>query len=98
MPESKNQNLWKSGRYWCRKIDGRTYYFGRIDRDPEGVEALKLYHEKRDAILTKRRDIPSDITDHQSFLIGSFNLLSTDKAEGCADCGIDRDGQSPAIR
>ena len=40
--------------YWCRKVRGRTHYFGKIVDDPKGVAALERWLEVKDDLLAGR--------------------------------------------
>lgn len=43
--------LWAhpSGR-WCKKVRSRFFYFGKIEDDPKGVKAIKLWREQQEDI------------------------------------------------
>lgn len=44
--------LFKHSRgYWCKTVKGKHHYFGRVDDDPDGTEALKLWNWQRDWLL-----------------------------------------------
>lgn len=41
---------------WVKKVKGRTVYFGRIDADPLGKKALKLWQDNEDDLKAGRID------------------------------------------
>ena len=40
--------------YWCKKVSGKVWYFGKISDDPKGKTALELWLDQRDDILAGR--------------------------------------------
>ena len=48
--------LWvhQGKQLWTRKIKGKFHYFGRVESDPNGDAALKLWLEQRDDLLAGR--------------------------------------------
>lgn len=40
--------------YWCKKIRGKGHYFGRVDSDPKGDQALAKYLAERDDLEAGR--------------------------------------------
>lgn len=40
--------------YWCRKVHGRVYYFGKVADDPKGVAALKQWLDEKDDLFAGR--------------------------------------------
>ena len=53
-PKDFPLSIHKGTGYWCRKIRGHVYYFGRIKDDPTGKAALELWLEQRDDLLAGR--------------------------------------------
>lgn len=43
----------QSGR-WCKKVRKRHVYFGSIEKDPDGTDALRLWLDQRDDLLAGR--------------------------------------------
>lgn len=43
--------LHRSSGQWCKKVQGRQYYFGSIKADPKGEAALKDWVARKDGIL-----------------------------------------------
>jgi integrase len=44
----------KGTGYWCKKVRGRLYYFGRVADDPAGVAALEEWEWVRDDLYAGR--------------------------------------------
>jgi|GEM_PF-186480 len=40
--------------YWCKKIRGRSHYFGKVATDPDGTAALTKWLDQKDALLAGR--------------------------------------------
>lgn len=51
----------KGTGYWCKKISGHVYYFGRVCDDPKGEAALEQYLAEKDDFEAGRE--PRDKTD-----------------------------------
>jgi hypothetical protein len=51
--------LWPhpSGR-WCKKINGRFWYFGKVSDDPNGQAALERWLDVKDDLLAGRSPRP----------------------------------------
>lgn len=47
-------SIHKGTGYWCRKVRGRVYYFGRVADDPKGQAALHQWLEQKDDLLAGR--------------------------------------------
>jgi integrase len=44
----------KGSGYWCKKVRGKVYYFGKVADDPKGKAALELWREQKDDLLAGR--------------------------------------------
>jgi integrase len=44
----------KGTGYWCKKIKGRVYYFGKVADDPKGVSAMERYLAEKDDLEAGR--------------------------------------------
>ena len=40
--------------YWCKKVRGRSHYFGKVADDPKGKKALDQWLNEKDALLAGR--------------------------------------------
>lgn len=40
--------------YWAKKVGGRHVYFGRIEDDPDGSQALDLWLDQKDDLIAGR--------------------------------------------
>ncbi len=47
-------NIHKGSGYWCKKVRGRVYYFGKIADDLKGVAALEKWLEDKDDLIAGR--------------------------------------------
>jgi hypothetical protein len=47
-------SIHKGTGYWCKKVRGRVFYFGRVADDPKGVAALELWLEQKDDLEAGR--------------------------------------------
>lgn len=45
----------KGTNRWCKKVAGRHVYFGKVDDDPDGEAALRLWLDQRDDLLAGRK-------------------------------------------
>lgn len=54
--------------YWCKKVNGKTFYFGRLDSDPAGKAALADWLERKDEIIA---GLPSR-ADRKGTLVGTL--------------------------
>jgi integrase len=48
----------KGRGYWCKKVRGRVYYFGKVADDPTGAAALDLWLAQKDDLLAGREPRP----------------------------------------
>ena len=46
--------IYQGSGYWCKKVRGRVFCFGKISDDLKGVAALELWLEQRDDLLAGR--------------------------------------------
>ena len=46
--------------HWCKKIRGKTHYFGKIEGDPHGDAALNLWLDQKEALLAGRKPRSKD--------------------------------------
>ena len=44
-------SIHKGTGYWCKKVKGWVYYFGKVADDPKGKAALGLWLEQKDELL-----------------------------------------------
>ena len=51
-------SIHKGTGYWCKKVRGRVYYFGKVADDPKGVAALEEWLRVRDDLLAGREPRP----------------------------------------
>lgn len=58
--------LWAhpSGR-WCKKVRGKFRYFGRVQDDPDGQAALKLWEQQKDDLLEGREPAKPQVAGKQ---------------------------------
>lgn len=56
-----------SGR-WCKKVQGRRIYFGKVSDDPQGKAALEKWLTQRDDLLAGREPRP----DHTGLRLGDL--------------------------
>jgi integrase len=47
-------SIHKGTGYWCKKVRGRVYYFGKVADDPKGKDALELWLDQKDDLLAGR--------------------------------------------
>lgn len=47
-------SIHKGTGYWCKKVKGRVFYFGKVADDPKGVAALELWLEQKDDLYAGR--------------------------------------------
>lgn len=72
----------QSGR-WCKKVRKRHVYFGSIEKDPDGTDALRLWLDQRDDLLagrTPRVTIDEGVTVRElanTFLASKENLVNS---------------------
>jgi len=50
--------------YWCKKVKGRVFYFGKVADDPKGKAALEQWLDEKDDLLEGRE--PREITNGQT--------------------------------
>src|SRR5262245_10782875 len=52
----KDFNLWikECTGYWCNKVRGRVYYFGKVADDPKGLAALAQWQLEKDDLQAGR--------------------------------------------
>lgn len=44
----------KGSGFWCKKVKGKSEYFGKVADDPEGTKALELWNLYKDDLLAGR--------------------------------------------
>jgi integrase len=71
-------NIHKGSGYWCKKIKGRVYYFGRVADDPDGKAALEAYLRDKDDLAAGRE--PRAQTDGLTVEQLCFKFLSYHEA------------------
>lgn len=47
-------NIHKGTGYWCKKVNGKVFYFGRVADDPKGVAALEQWLREKDELYAGR--------------------------------------------
>jgi hypothetical protein len=47
-------SIHKGTGYWCKKVKGRVYYFGKVVEDPKGKAALDMWLDQKDYLLAGR--------------------------------------------
>lgn len=47
-------SIHKGRGYWCKKVKGTVYYFGKVADDPKGVAALEQWLREKDDLLAGR--------------------------------------------
>lgn len=47
-------SIHKGSGYWCKKVRGRVYYFGKVEDDPKGQSALEEWLKIKDDLLAGR--------------------------------------------
>jgi integrase len=47
-------SIHKGTGYWCKKVKGRVYYFGKVAEDPKGKAALDMWLDQKDYLLAGR--------------------------------------------
>lgn len=47
-------SIHKGTGYWCKKVAGRVYYFGKVADDPKGVAAKEEWLDQKDDLLAGR--------------------------------------------
>ena len=47
-------SIHKGSGYWCKKVRGRVFYFGKVSDDPKGVKALDEWLRVRDDLIAGR--------------------------------------------
>ena len=50
-------SIHKGSGYWCRKVRGRVYYFGKVASDPKGVAALEEWLRVKNAATGTSPDV-----------------------------------------
>lgn len=53
-PKGFPLSIHQGSGYWCKKVDGHVYYFGRVADDLKGKEALKRWLDEKDDLLAGR--------------------------------------------
>ena len=48
----------KGTGYWCKKVHGRVFYFGKVADDPNGQAALEQWLEQKDDLKAGREPRP----------------------------------------
>jgi integrase len=83
--------------YWAKKVKGKTYYFGKVDADPDGKAALERWLADRDSILADRprpsraegltiRDLSNHFLNAKKGLVDSGELTARTFTELYATC------------
>src|SRR3972149_6471840 len=44
-------SIHKGSGYWCKKVRGRVFYFGKVADDPKGQAALEQWLDQKDDLL-----------------------------------------------
>jgi integrase len=73
----------KGTGYWCKKVNGRVYYFGRVADDPEGTAAHDQWLREKDDLRAGRE--PRDRVDGPTVEELCFRYLA--HHEGRRDTG-----------
>jgi integrase len=66
--------------YWCKKIDGKVHYFGRVADDPDGVEAMEKWKKIQDGAdlqapdATTLREVCNAFLTHKRSLVDNGEL------------------------
>lgn len=47
-------SIHKGTGYWCKKVRGKVYYFGKVADDPKGRAALELWLDQKEDLLAGR--------------------------------------------
>ncbi len=47
-------NIHQGTGYWCKKVRGRVYYFGKVADDPKGVAAEEEWARVKDDLFAGR--------------------------------------------
>jgi len=77
-PKGFPLSIHKGTGYWCKKIRGRVYYFGRVADDPKGEAALEEWLDKKDDLLAGRE--PRAKSDGMTVEQLSFRFLAHKEA------------------
>lgn len=59
-PKDFPLSIHKGTGYWCRKVKGRVFYFGKVADDPKGTAALEEWLRVKDDLLAGREPRPKD--------------------------------------
>ena len=52
-PKDFPLSVHKGTGYWCKKVRGRVYYFGRVADDPDGAAALEEWESQKDDLQSR---------------------------------------------
>ena len=56
-------SIHKGTGYWCKKVKGRVYYFGKWADDPKGKAALEMWLDQKDDLLAGREPRVKKVDD-----------------------------------